>query len=735
MASTLLSISISSLALRDRLFSLDSPVHLTTAEFTEVWPLIDSVYTLKKTENLQNGDLKRETGECRLRKSRVSSKAKPDVDGQPRKKRRLGSTARTRPAGKCAVTIRIDHDLPAGMVVVRRVNRCGEGHRHTMEESFKTKMCSKVRDACIEERKKGLLPSEVLRNLRAVEGKDGGSRLEEIGGASLNLTFIYNCRRFDATKTAENDEREPDPSGPGKSETSTSHTPTPFENDIAAASSHLLSNGWLFHQFHVPSFAHSSASNPQRGLIFAKPQHINLLIRRGHLILLSSTPILTNHSHNLHTFLARDESGSWILIASAILPSTTANSISECLRTLQRWTSNRWRPRYIITPDTSLATKHAIRLSFPGPNPVTHLLCTLHTRRILHSRLGGTKSLQPALQDMLHALWSTTPAQCETKIRNAINKTPDSREEVKTYLREKWLGTATEWGMFARQHGPLLLQIHDTIPCERWWGSLRLGNGTMSIQDVVGDVVRATGEVEKIVEARVLEFRTRRVEKAVGVYSGIGKLPFPAQRLLLRELKACSELSLIDTGESNDEDIEDVPIRALTNQDPINDSILDNDKNSDVTLHQHPNQPRAHCTCLFSRQYLLPCRHIFQLDLQLDKALLDSVQWELYASLFANGGMEIYETLAPYKTPESVPTLPQNPPLPSCRIGVVIEEWLRESGQFISMLDNVFHATSESLVAAGVDPEIQQERMRVMREIAGREMRKIVEELERVRRE
>ncbi|KAF8419735.1 hypothetical protein EV426DRAFT_676556 [Tirmania nivea] len=43
------------------------------------------------------------------------------------------------------------------------------------------------------------------------------------------------------------------------------------------------------------------------------------------------------------------------------------------------------------------------------------------------------------------------------------------------------------------------------------------------------------------------------------------------------------------------------------------------------------------------RQYLLPCRHIFHLDTE--AKVLTPLQWEAYIGMFAECGMEVYETV------------------------------------------------------------------------------------------
>jgi len=49
------------------------------------------------------------------------------------------------------------------------------------------------------------------------------------------------------------------------------------------------------------------------------------------------------------------------------------------------------------------------------------------------------------------------------------------------------------------------------------------------------------------------------------------------------------------------------------------------------------------CHCQFYRQYLLPCRHIFHLSTEIK--VLTPARWEGYMMMFAECGMEVYETM------------------------------------------------------------------------------------------
>ena len=62
---------------QQQLFSLDEPVTLPKDLFEQVWPLVSSVYTFRNKRLQQRGTIEVEHGECRLKKSRKSSMAKP----------------------------------------------------------------------------------------------------------------------------------------------------------------------------------------------------------------------------------------------------------------------------------------------------------------------------------------------------------------------------------------------------------------------------------------------------------------------------------------------------------------------------------------------------------------------------------------------------------------------------------------------------------------------------------
>jgi hypothetical protein len=59
------------------------------------------------------------------------------------------------------------------------------------------------------------------------------------------------------------------------------------------------------------------------------------------------------------------------------------------------------------------------------------------------------------------------------------------------------------------------------------------------------------------------------------------------------------------------------------------------------------------CYCTFARRYLLPCRHIFHLNSV--TPVLTPAKWEYYVSMFEEGGLEVYESIAAVHVAEQPP--------------------------------------------------------------------------------
>ncbi|RHZ45070.1 hypothetical protein Glove_692g37 [Diversispora epigaea] len=112
---------------------------------------------------------------------------------------------------------------------------------------------------------------------------------------------------------------------------------------------------------------------------------------------------------------------------------------------------------------------------------------------------------------MIQAMYKRTKIGCEVLIQQAIEECPVPT--IKQYIKRYYLKNTRQWALWARQHSPLLLQVHVTK-------SLRLiKKGTDS-------------------EYVAFEFRTKKIS-VMGVDDEIlnefHKFPFPVQRMLADE--------------------------------------------------------------------------------------------------------------------------------------------------------------------------------------------------------
>ena len=358
------------------------------------------------------------------------------------------------------------------------------------------------------------------------------------------------------------------------------------------------------------------------GLVFALPERLDVLSRRGFFVQLDSSRKLNCWGHRMFSFLARDECGTWIPTAHCVMEKDAAEcAVAQALKVLRVWTRGHWNPRYILS-DSSIG--RAVCLAFPSPSQVTHLLCTANSEKTLAWRLGINGRARRAMR---MAMWSTTKTGCEEAVCEAINAM--ARPEAQDYLRKEWFETSEQWAMYARQHSPLLLQITSVSSCVEWHLTLKrdqeLVQGSTSIHGIHG-MVKAVMSMAHEREAKALEaqkkFRTSYdpLHANRQTHGAILGFPRPVQKLMAQELAEVEQL--LEDGTAND--------RVVVADAPPPDG--------------GPLEPKANCSCRFSRQYLLPCRHIFQLNLDMNGMLLDDAQWELYRSLFAGGGFEVYET-------------------------------------------------------------------------------------------
>jgi hypothetical protein len=101
-------------------------------------------------------------------------------------------------------------------------------------------------------------------------------------------------------------------------------------------------------------------------LLWALPERLRLLCRRGHLALMDSTHCSNKLGWPLYTVMVRDEQGHQRPAAHFLARRQDGDIVASALKELRRWTGGveGWRCRWFLTDD-SAAEQKAVREAFP----------------------------------------------------------------------------------------------------------------------------------------------------------------------------------------------------------------------------------------------------------------------------------------------------------------------------------------------------------------------------------
>ena len=121
--------------------------------------------------------------------------------------------------------------------------------------------------------------------------------------------------------------------------------------------------------------------------------------------------------------------------------------------------------------DHSSVEANSIAKAFPGiergEQNCDVLLCTVHTMRTWMSKI-----YHPTTRNkMVIAMHKRTRPGWEQVVRDAIAACPV--EDVRRYIERNYLRTTEKWGLHARQHSPLLLQVTSTNALESYHSQLK----------------------------------------------------------------------------------------------------------------------------------------------------------------------------------------------------------------------------------------------------------------------
>jgi hypothetical protein len=179
------------------------------------------------------------------------------------------------------------------------------------------------------------------------------------------------------------------------------------------------------------------------GLVFAHPERLTVLTKRGFLTIFDSTNKFNVHWYNLFTFMCRNQSAIWIPGAYCLLEVENSDILSTALQYIYRWNNSTWKMHYPLT-DNSAIEKAAVKKAFGAEGHIkTHLLCTVHSERTLSRRFRSLET-KDAFNHMRHAMRVITEEKCVALCQEAINSLTFANNADRRYIEREWLNTRQE---------------------------------------------------------------------------------------------------------------------------------------------------------------------------------------------------------------------------------------------------------------------------------------------------
>ena len=190
---TLLALPRDPRSTRNILFTLPVPFSLNTANYKLFWPLIDNVYSLRKSRdvpaNMSRAYPNRPAHKhhyviCRFNRARdtLSSSSLKRSRDTPASSSQRGSTTK-RAEKSCDVTFHLlefeDH------VEFHNISHYSLIHSHLLDESDANKRNSLIRGLAGKDVAKGYAPAAVIGSLRGTGDSNAQLRLASAGGAYL----------------------------------------------------------------------------------------------------------------------------------------------------------------------------------------------------------------------------------------------------------------------------------------------------------------------------------------------------------------------------------------------------------------------------------------------------------------------------------------------------------------------------------------------------------------------
>ncbi|CAB4399051.1 unnamed protein product [Rhizophagus irregularis] len=149
---------------------------------------------------------------------------------------------------------------------------------------------------------------------------------------------------------------------------------------------------------------------------------------------------------------------------------------------------------------------------------------------------------------MVAAMHKRTKIGCESLVQDAINCC--SVSSIQNYIKRNYAKNMEKWGLWARQHSPLLLQVTSTNSLESFHSELK--KKSSSLHGAVHKIVDIDYKKRSEAESASFDFRIKKVS-TYGVdddiLEEIKRFPFLFQQLIVKE--ACAVMNRLEKGKEN----------------------------------------------------------------------------------------------------------------------------------------------------------------------------------------
>lgn len=350
--------------------------------------------------------------------------------------------------------------------------------------------------------------------------------------------------------------------------------------------------------------------------------------KHGRLVQLDATYKTNKHGWILFTLYVRDDCGSWLPGGHFLCKNEESIIIARCLQ-IVKGLCTEWRAQYFIT-DNDVSEKSAILLAFPD-GVVETFDCTVHSLRTWNRRI--CQGDENALVCMRKAMYARSEEECKDYVTQAFNVA--QKEETRRYIRDNYLNKSSRnWALWARQV-PILLQITTTNPIESYHHIIKYFLKRNMKRRTISELCTLLDDIDKkrfaTAEIKRRNFLACELVRYTVDYPQFGKSPIPIQMLLATEVDAAVETFRVVTQNG----VQSAQQNGQQSHEQINDSIR--------YFHMEPG-----CSCLFTRKYLLPCRHMLFKDkmarnrVDTRYPVISDGEWNAYVNMFVGVGYNVY---------------------------------------------------------------------------------------------